>query len=189
MEDCRPVMTPRWRARRATSPVGALFAAALAVVLPALAGCGGDDGDEGDSGLPLVAEIDGAVAAIEAELGGGVEFFEVTASPNDVRLFVAVDDASVAAGYTFIGGELTALGEPEPAEGFTFSSDDIDFDPDLVLDTVTEEVPDAAIGTFSVIGTEAGPVRYGVFADSAKGGTLDITLEGDGTVLGVGPAS
>ena len=125
---------------------------------------------------------------MEAELGGPQEYFEVTAEPQAVKVFVALEDASKVAGYVYVEGELAPPGPSEPAEGSTFAASAIDFDPDTVLDQVVDEVPDATITTFSIIGAGAGSVHYGAFAESERGGRLDITLAADGEVLGVGPA-
>jgi hypothetical protein len=146
--------------------------------------CGGDDGAD----LPLVGEIGAAVDSVEADLGGAQEYFEITASPAAVQLFVADDEGRSVTTYVYIDEELAPPSEPRSAEGFTFTGADVDFDPATVLEQVSGEVPGAVIGTFSIIATEGGPVQYGVFADSEEGGRLDITLSGDGEVLGVTPA-
>ena len=165
------------------------------VVLAALAGllvlagaaCGGDDSGGGaDAGF--VADIRSAVAAVEADLGDGQEFFEVTATPQLTNVFVAVDDATAAVPYLFVDGELQP---PAPtltgASGFTFTADAIDFDEDTILDSIASELPDATVESLSVEGGEGGVVRYVVSVRSEAGGLLDVTVGVDGAVLAVDP--
>ena len=56
-----------------------------------LSACGGD-GD--DNVTPVLDQIAPAVAAIEAELGGPQQYFEINATPQLVNLFVAIDGAT-----------------------------------------------------------------------------------------------
>ncbi len=159
-------------------------AVAVAVLLAAaLAGCGDDD-----SGDSFVADIRPAIEAVEAELGAGQEFFEVTANELVTNLFVAVDDATAAVPYVYLDGELQP---PAPtltgASGFTFTAADLDFDEDTVLDAVSEELTESTIEAFSIEGGDGGVVRYVVATLSPEGGRLDVTVGPDGTVLAVDP--
>jgi hypothetical protein len=135
-----------------------------------------------------VADIRPAIEAVEAELGAGQEFFEVTANELVTNLFVAVDDATAAVPYVFLDGELQP---PAPkltgASGFTFSADAVDFDEDSILDAVNEELPESTIETLSIEGGEGGVVRYVVSTLSPEGGRLEVTVAPDGTVLAVDP--
>jgi hypothetical protein len=160
--------------------VTALLIAATAV------GCGGDD-DTGATDA-LVADIRPAIEAVEAELGEGQQFFEVTANELVTNLFVAVDDATAAVPYVFLDGELQP---PAPkltgASGFTFDADAVDFDEETILDAVSEELPESTIEAFSIEGGAGGVVRYVVSTRSPEGGLLDVTVAPDGTVLEVDP--
>ncbi len=161
-------------------------AVAVAVLLvAALAGCSGDEAGNGDS---FVAEVRPAIEAVEAELGAGQEFFEVTANAQVTNLFVAVDDATAAVPYVYLDGELQP---PAPtltgASGYTFDADAVVFDEDTILDAVTEELPESTIEAFSIEGGDGGVVRYVVSTLSPEGGRLDVTVGPDGTVVAVDP--
>lgn len=169
-------------ATRVPAVVAVVLFAGVAVV----ASCGGDDA--APDVPPLGAAIVDAVAAVEGELGAGQEYFEVTAGELVTNVFVAVDDATAAIPYAFIDGELLA---PEPrldgASGFTFSADDIDFEPDAVLSQVADELPEATIEALSVEGGEGDVVRYVALVRSDVGGALEVTVGPDGAVLAVDP--
>jgi hypothetical protein len=159
---------------------------ALVVVVLIAAGCGGDS--SGDDAPPLGSTVLEAVAAVEAELGAGQQYFEVTATVLVTNVFVAVDDATAAIPYAFIDGELLP---PEPrldgASGFTFSADAIDFDADAVLSQLAGELPEATIESLSVEGGDGGVVRYVALVRSDVGGLLEVTLGPDGAVVAVDP--
>lgn len=160
-----------------------LLGLASAVVL-AIAGCGSDDAAPD---VPtLGADIVDAVAAVEDELGDGQDYFEVTATGLVTNVFVAVDHATAAVPYAFIGGELLP---PEPrldgASGFTFTADAIALDPDAVLSRLAAELPEATIEALSVEGGDGGVVRYVALVRSDVGGALEVTLGSDGAVLAV----
>ena len=161
---------------------------AVAVLLvAALAGCASDDDGDADSDS-FVANIRPAIEAVEAELGAGQQFFEVTANELVTNLFVAVDEATAAIPYVYLDGELQP---PAPtltgASGFTFSADAVDFDEDTVLDAVAEELTESTIEAFSIEAGAGGVVRYVVSTLSPEGGRLDVTVAADGTVLEVDP--
>ena len=61
------------------------------------------------------------------------------------------------------------------------------FDPDTVLDGVTDELPDSDVVLFTIVGGPGGAVQYGAGVQSDEGGTLDVTLGADGTVRSVDP--
>ena len=156
------------------------------LVAATVAGCGGDDDDTG--GDSFVADIRPAIEAVEAELGAGQQYFEVTASELVTNLFVAVDDARAAVPYVYLDGELQP---PAPkltgASGFTFSADAVDFDEETVLEPVRDELTDSTIEAFSIEAGAGGVVRYVVSTLSPEGGRLDVTVAADGTVLEVDP--
>jgi hypothetical protein len=148
--------------------------------------CGGDD-DGGDSDT-FVSDIRPAIEAVEAELGAGQEFFEVTANEQLVNLFVAVDDATAAVPYVYLDGELQP---PAPtltgASGFTFDAEAVDFDESSILGAVSEELPESTIEALSIEGGDGGVVRYVVLMRSDVGGVLEVTLAPDGAILAVDP--
>lgn len=161
--------------------VGIALAVAFVVTVAA---CGGDDG--GDDAF--VGDIRAAIEAVEAELGGPQEYFEVTASPQLTNVFVSLQDGTIAVPYVYLDGELQP---PAPslsgASGFTFTADDLDFDEGAILGRVADELPDATIDTLSVEGGDGGTVRYVVSARSEVGGVLDVVVGPDGAVLAVDP--
>jgi hypothetical protein len=171
-------------------------AAVAACGLLAIAGvaCSGSDnaggglGGDVSVGETFVADIRPAIEAVEAELGAGQVFFEITASRQVTNLFVAVDQATAAEPYVFLDGELQP---PAPtltgASGFTFAGDAVDFDAESILDAVISELPESTIEALSIEGGEGGIVRYVVATLSPGGGRLDVTVAPDGTVLEVDP--
>jgi hypothetical protein len=157
------------------------------LVAATVVGCGGDDDDDGGADA-FVADIRPAIEAVEAELGAGQQFFEVTANELVTNLFVAVDDATAAVPYVYLDGELQP---PAPkltgASGFTFGADAVDFDEQTVLDAVSEELTESTVELFSIEAGAGGVVRYVVSTLSPEGGRLDVTVAADGTVLEVDP--
>jgi hypothetical protein len=164
-----------------------IVAAAVGLIVLISAACGGDD-DGGADEDTFVSGILPAIEAVEAELGPGQEFFEVTANRQVINLFVAVDDATAAVPYLYLDGELQP---PAPtltgASGFTFGADAVDLDENSILDAVAEELPDSTIEAFSIEGGDGGIVRYVVSTLSPAGGRLDVTVAADGAVLAVDP--
>jgi hypothetical protein len=154
------------------------------VVLSAvLLGCG-RAGDGGRTGL--VDDVQAASAAVEAELGGPQEFFEITATEPLTNVFVAVDGATAAIPFVYRDGALEAPGPVlEGASGFTFRSEAIDVDEDSVLLQIADELPDISIESFSVEGGPDRTVRYVVSARSQDGGLLDVVVGPRGAILSV----
>jgi hypothetical protein len=161
----------------------------LLLALGVLAGCGGGDDDDDSAGdLPLVAEIAPAIAAVEADLGGPQEYFEINATPQLVNLFVATDDKSTATPYVYLGGELQPPAPPrDVASGETFTAAALDFDPDTIFNPLAEELDEPDVTQFVIVGGPGGVVQYSAFVASSAGGILDVLLGPDGTVLGVQP--
>jgi len=137
---------------------------------------------------PLLGEIAPAIAALETQLGGPQEFFEINATARLVNLFVALNNGVVAQPWLYLGGTLTST-EGQPASGGTFSSSAVDFDPEVILSTVLSELPGISIESFYIHGDGEGNVLYGVLATSDKGGGLDVVLGADGSVKSVDPVS
>ena len=146
--------------------------------------CGGDD-DE--AVRPVVDQIAPAIAAVESELGGPQQFFEINATPQVVNLFVATDGGTMVTPYVYVGGEVASPAEPTTAEGATFVADAVTFDAATILDGVTDELPDSDVARLSIVGGPGGAVRYGATVQSDAGGTLEIVLGPDGTVQSVDP--
>ncbi|WP_162941931.1 hypothetical protein [Desertimonas flava] len=160
---------------------GAVGVVALGSML--LGACGGDD-DAGFAG-PLIGEIAPAIDAVEEELGGPQQFFEVFADLNKVSVWVAMDDATRAVLYVWASDELTEV-ESRPAEGETFVAADLDIDADDILDQVLDDLGDN-VTKFSVIGGEGDIVQYSALVESDRGGILEVVVDGDGKILESGP--
>ena len=154
---------------------------AFVVAALVLTACG--DAAQPAAPHPLVADIPAALDAF-AGRGAGTELFQVSGTPERVELIQRVETEAV--GLTFAGGVLS-VGEPlGPADGFTFTADDVDFDTVHVLDGITDELDDPTITRFEVVGGPDGPL-YSAEVLSDAGGTLLVDLAPDGEVLGVVP--
>jgi hypothetical protein len=139
-----------------------------------------------DAGLlPRVDLVDEAVAALEAELGGPQQYFEINATPGLVNLIVSLNNGALAQFWVYLDGELSSKDEPQAASGFTFAADALDFQEDTVLEQVQREVPGSALSAFVVDAGEGGVVRYTVVVNSGSGGQLLAVLAADGAVLSV----
>lgn len=177
----------RTRRRAAALRVPTVLVAISTVVAVFGAACGSDLDDTPVSPRPAVELIAPAVEAVEAELGGPQEYFEINADERLVNLFVAADDGSSVVPYLYLDGELQAPAPSQPvAQGVTFSFDAVEFDPDTVLDRVAVDLPTATLRRFVVLVGPEGAVRYEVFVQSVQGGQLAVLVTGDGEVLGVG---
>jgi hypothetical protein len=130
--------------------------------------------------------IDQAVAAVEARLGGPQQYFEINATDLLVNLFVAVDDGTKAQPFVFLQDELNSQ-EPKAAEGKTFASRSIQFDPQKVTSCVADQLPQSQATAFEVLGGPGGAIAYSVIVDSPEGGQLVVAVAGDGQVLSVDP--
>lgn len=135
----------------------------------------------------FVDDVRAAIDAVEAELGAGQRFFEVTSNAQFTNVFVAVDDATAALPYAFVDG---ALQPPAPkqtgAEGQTFGREDVVFDPELVVAGVAAQLPETSVDAISVYGDGVG-ATYVLAATSPSGGFLDIVVGPDGQVFSVDP--
>ena len=139
--------------------------------------------------LPLLAEIGPAMAAVADELGGTPQYFEVNATPQVVNLFVATAGGTGVSPFVYVGDELAPAGQPGTAEGNTFTADAVTFDPDTILDGVTDELPDSDVVLFTIVGGPDGTVQYSAGVQSAAGGALDVVLGPDGSVQSVDPGT
>ena len=152
-----------------------------------LGGCGGDD--DQPAVVPVVAEISPAIAAVEAELGGPQDYFEINATTQLVNVFVSTDGGATATAYVYLEGHLQPPAPPrDVAGGATFRADAVDFDADAIFTGILDELDDAAITQFVVVGGSGGAVQYSAFVTSSAGGVLDVILGPDGTVISVDPA-
>ncbi len=147
-----------------------------------LVACGGEDAPP----VPIVDQIDEAIAAVEAHYGVPQQYFEISATIERVGVIVAVDGATAAeqGGYTADGG----LEVPEPvgpASGSTFSADAVTFDPDRIFDQLRSELNDPVIIDFAIQGTPSGSVVYDATVASESGGVLLVLLGPTGQILGV----
>ena len=135
----------------------------------------------------FVSDVFDAIDAVEAELGTGQEFFEVTSNEKFTNVFVAVDDATAAVAYAYVDGELEP---PAPAqdgaEGDTFTRADVVFDPQRVAAGVSADLPETAVDAISVYGDGVG-ATYVLAASSPSGGFLDIVVTAEGAVVSVDP--
>lgn len=176
------------------------------VAVAGLVGCSGDDIVPSlpaeTTVMPLPAEcpvatespvavdqIGPALAAVEAELGGPQEYFEVNAADVVVNLFVAgtaADGSSTVTPYAFSRGELTAQ-PATAADGNRFAAAAVQIDPQRVLSCVVGQLPSSMVTAFVVEGGPNGVVRYTVVVTSEQGGQLVVEVSGTGQVLSVDP--
>jgi len=140
-------------------------------------------------GLPVVEQIAPAIAALEAELGGPQQYFEVNATAQLVNLWVSLNDGAVAQPWVYLDGELSSKEGQPGASGYTFAAEQIEFDPALVMSKVAEELPSATIDSFHVFGAKGGAVVYHLLVTSDKGGVLEVAVGADGAVLSVDPVN
>ena len=132
---------------------------------------------------PLRVEmIPAAIAALEKQLGGPQQYFEINATPTLVNLFVATDNATKAVAYVYAGA-LQSPAAPTTAHGNTFVAGAISFDKDHVLAKVVKQLPTSQFETFAITGAPTGPPRYLVTVRSAQGGELDISVLGNGDIV------
>lgn len=184
-----------------STTVSALAIGAASVLLLGCSDSGGTASDDGGAtttsvadmsapppvgGMPLVTQIDAAVAALEAQLGGAQQYFEINATAKLVNLFVSLNDGAIAQPWVFLDGVLTSQ-EGKAASGGTFAAADLDFDPTLVLSKITSELPGATIESFYINGDGQGHVQYGALVTSQQGGGLDVLVGADGSIQSVDP--
>ena len=162
---------------------------AAVAILGVAAGCS-DDGEGSDVQRPLVDQIQPAIEAVEAALGGAQSYFEINATPQLVNLFVADGTSDTVVPYVFAGDELQEPGPSSPVSGGTpFVAEDLTTDFDGVLAGVTAELENSDISVFVIYADAAGVPRYGATVVSSEGGVLDVELGPTGEVLAVDPRS
>jgi hypothetical protein len=131
--------------------------------------------------------IDRAVAAVEAELGGPQQYFEINATDLLVNLFVAVDDGAQAKPFVFLADELNSRDALPVDQGQSFAASALDFDPQKVTSCVFDELPESTATAFEILGGDGGAIGYSVIVDSASGGQLVVAVNGEGRILSVDP--
>ena len=154
-------------------------------------GCSGDGGSAAsttvvNAALPIVDQIDDAVAALEAELGGPQEYFEINATPQLVNLFVAMELATAVQPWVYLDGGLSSE-EPQAAQGGTLLGTDLDFDPATIFSQLQSELPGATVESFYIHGNGEGGVQYGALLTTAQGGAIDVQLRSDGQIISSEP--
>jgi len=169
------------------SGVRVLVALVVAAAMATLAGCGGDEAEA--PVRPVLDQIAPAMAAVDTELGGPQQYFEVNATPLGVNLFVVAEGGTEAVPYIYVGGELGSPGDAAGGTGGTFTAADVTFDPATILDGVTQDLPDSDVVRFAIAGNSNGAVQFTVDVQSDEGGTLEVTLAEDGSVVSVDPGS
>jgi hypothetical protein len=136
--------------------------------------------------LPRVDLIAPAVAALEAQLGGPQQYFEINATAKLVNLIIAVNNATLAQTWLYLDGQLTSK-DAQPASGNTFAASALTFDPTNVLGQVHRDLAQSVLNFFYVLGGADGSVQYKVDVTSTQGGQLDVVVGPDGKVLEVDP--
>ena len=161
----------------------------------ALGGCSDDDASTdatastvaiSDAALPIVEQIDDAIAALEAEVGAPQEYFEINATPLLVNLFVAAELGTAVQAWVYLDGALTSE-ESQPAQGGTFRRANLDFDSATIFLHVQSELPGAAVESFYILGNGEGAVQYGALLTTEQGGAIDVQLSSDGQIISSEP--
>lgn len=148
------------------------------VGLVTITSCGDHSGAE-----PRVSDIDDALAAVETELGGPQQYFELSADLSQVTLFV--ESAGGATPYVYADRALLPGDTVAGATGATFTARAVAFEEDRIFDRIRAELDDPAIIDFAVQGGPAGAVVYDATVASKAGGVLLVLLAADGEILGV----
>ena len=97
---------------------------------------------------------------------------------------IALNDGKVAQPWVYFGGDLSST-DGAPADGLSFASSALDFDPDKVLGKLQTELPQSRPDLFFIEGGQGGIVRYSVAVTSSQGGQLIVVVGPDGTVKSV----
>ncbi len=140
------------------------------------------DAARGDA--PVVELIAPAIAVTDAHYGSPQRYFEISADQQRVSLIVATAGGDAE---QVVFCDENRFGPPEslgPADGATFSGDDVEFDAERVLSGIDDELDDPDIVDFVVQGAPDG-VLYDATIVSDAGGVLLVLLSGDGEVLAV----
>ncbi len=169
-----------------------------AVAVAAVAGCSSSNPSSSSNAVTTTAapipagaapvlldKIRPAVAALEAQLGGAQQYFEVNATVTLVNLFVATDDATKAVAYVYdADGTLEPPAVAVPASGPTFAASQMTFDETRVMALTVSQLPTSTFLRFSVTGADGGGVGYAITAGSSTGTEFQISVGPTGNVLG-----
>ena len=136
--------------------------------------------------LPIVDQIDDAIAALETKLGGPQDYFEINATARLVNLFVALDGGTTVQPWLYFDGALT-FEEGAPAQGGVLRALDLDFDPTRIFVQLQADLSGATIESFYIHGDGQGAVQYGALLTTSQGGAIDVELSGDGRILSSEP--
>jgi hypothetical protein len=136
------------------------------------------------AGLPRVDLVRPAIAALEAQLGGPQQFFEINATSKLVNLIVALNDNTYAQAWLYLDGQLSSK-DAQPASGHTFAASALTFDPATILAQISSDLPNSALDFFYVLGGADGSVQYKVDLSSNQGGQLEVVVAADGKVVEV----
>lgn len=139
---------------------------------------------QAEEALPQVGAIADAVAAVERQLGGPQQYFEINATALRVNLFVSLNNATLAQAFSFLGGRLTSQ-TPAAASGNTFAASALTFDPQRLLAKVRTDLPGSVITAVEIVGGPQGAVRYTAIVSSREGSGLLVVLDPAGNVLSV----
>jgi hypothetical protein len=169
----------------------------VALALVIIAACSGDDpaGDTApsDSGPPPVLGVpdelrvdlvEPAIAALEDELSGAQQYFEINVRGPIVNLFVANADATTVTPWAYQDGSLSSVAG-SAAQGATFAGDAVEFDAERILSEVRAQLPSATLQALEIIGGPSGSVRYTVVLVGSAGGQILAEVAPDGTIIGV----
>ena len=124
------------------------------------------------------------VSAAPGSLPRVEDFFEINATSSLVNLIVSLNDGKVAQPWVYFDGALSST-EGAPADGFSFPSSALDFDPEKVLSQLQGELPNSNPDLFFIEGGKGSVVRYSVVVTSSQGGQLIVVVGPDGTIQSV----
>ncbi len=132
----------------------------------------------------LIERIRPAAEALDEQLGGPQQYFEINADSFEVHLFVATEGATRATLYTYGADGTLTPDEPQVASGPTFAAADMTFDETRVLALTASQLPTSVIRTFAVAGVDGGGVTYTIDVQSELGTSFAVTVGPTGAVLG-----
>ncbi len=188
------------RAPRRVASFTSAIAATVAVVTGGfgMAACSGSDATSSSTNPPtttaapipageapvLLEQIRPAVAALEAQLGGPQQYFEINATPTLVNLFVATDNGTQAVSYVYEAKVLQPPAEAQQASGPTFTAAEMTFDEARVMALTVAQLPTSTFLRFAVTGAASGGVSYKIVTQSELGTEFNVLVGPTGNVVG-----